>query len=256
MKSVPTDDDQIDNLTSYELQPWVIGVVVVACLSVVGACLAIFCAIGYSRRRKSVHGEKDHIDINSIETSSIFPHTAERNAENRSSMLSKSIASYQQPSIRSHRRTASFDESHANKMYGVMRSNSGKESMHTGPHNHVHLSSSSTNHKQGFVSTSSLPLNDIYMTKTESTRPHSTASFSNMSSRSDPPLSSTDALLIADTFRQKMRRPEWQQNADSQKTESRAEEEREEEEKRRQLSEELLKTELEAEGTLMKKVAK
>jgi hypothetical protein len=62
-------------------------------------------------------------------------------------------------------------------------------------------------------------------------RPESTTSFSNISSRSEPPLTSTDALLIADTFRQRMRRPEWQQD-------------------------QLLKNELEAEGTCMKKVAK
>ncbi|RCH80553.1 hypothetical protein CU098_000391, partial [Rhizopus stolonifer] len=56
-------------------------------------------------------------------------------------------------------------------------------------------------------------------------RPQSNASMS------EPPFTSTDAILIADTFRQQ-----------------------DEEEKRRQLSEELLKKELEAEGTLMKKV--
>lgn len=78
----------------------------------------------------------------------------------------------------------------------------------------------------------------LYMLS-DSMRPQST---SNISSRSEPPLSSTDALLIADTFRQRMRKPEWQKE--------------EEETKRRELSELLLKHELEAEGTLMKKVGK
>ncbi|KAG0763424.1 hypothetical protein G6F57_006246 [Rhizopus arrhizus] len=57
----------------------------------------------------------------------------------------------------------------------------------------------------------------------------------------EPLLTSTDALLIADTFRQKMRCPEWYQQ---------------EEERRRQKGKELLKKELEAEGTLVKKVGK
>lgn len=118
-------------------------------------------------------------------------------------------------------------------------------------------------HKQqsfGFMSVPSLPFmednnnsNNVYMMGgADSNRPQSTASFSNISSRSEPPLTSTDALLIADTFRQKMRRPDWikQQQPESQESKE------QEEDKRRQLSEALLKTELEAEGTLMKKVGK
>ncbi|KAI8138214.1 hypothetical protein BJV82DRAFT_717611 [Fennellomyces sp. T-0311] len=81
-------------------------------------------------------------------------------------------------------------------------------------------------------------------------RPQSTASCSNISTRSSdiPPISSADALMIADTFRQRMRRPDWQHQPQRQ--------EHDEESKRRQLSEELLMQELAAEGTLMKKVGK
>lgn len=105
----------------------------------------------------------------------------------------------------------------------------------------------------GFMSVPSLPLledHSVYMLGDSDNRPQSTASFSNISSRSEPPLTSTDALLIADTFRQRMRRPDWQQQQQKQQSEE------EEEDQRRQLSEDLLKKELEAEGTLMKKVGK
>lgn len=107
----------------------------------------------------------------------------------------------------------------------------------------------------GFMSVPSLPLmedHSVYILGDSENRPQSTASFSNISSRSEPPLTSTDALLIADTFRQRMRRPEWQQQ---QKQQSQEDIENEEDQ-RRQLSEDLLKKELEAEGTLMKKVGK
>ncbi|KAI8376120.1 uncharacterized protein BYT42DRAFT_375570 [Radiomyces spectabilis] len=95
-------------------------------------------------------------------------------------------------------------------------------------------------------------------------RPQSAISCSNVSNRSDPPLTSTDALLIADTFRQRMRRPEWQQAQDpahskeflSEEDARQKQEEQEEEERRKKLSQELLKKELAAEGTLMKKVGK
>lgn len=107
----------------------------------------------------------------------------------------------------------------------------------------------------GFMSVPSLPLvedHSVYMLGDSENRPQSTASFSNISSRSEPPLTSTDALLIADTFRQRMRRPDWQQQQKQQSPEDKEKEE----DQRRQLSEDLLKKELEAEGTLMKKVGK
>ncbi|RCH91783.1 hypothetical protein CU097_007166 [Rhizopus azygosporus] len=82
-------------------------------------------------------------------------------------------------------------------------------------------------------------------------RPHSSVSLYSK----EPLLSSTDALMIADTFRQRMRCPEWQQLQLQRQSVSEEEQDREEE-RRRQLGEELLKKELEAEGTLMKKVGK
>ncbi|SAM00233.1 hypothetical protein [Absidia glauca] len=98
------------------------------------------------------------------------------------------------------------------------------------------------------------------------TAPHPAAlqSMTNLSSRSDPPLTSTDALLIADTFRQRMRRPEWPHcndivqpsSSSSKSAECENIEDEDEELKRRLASELLLKNELEAEGTLMKKVGK
>ncbi|CAO3617881.1 unnamed protein product [Cunninghamella blakesleeana] len=92
--------------------------------------------------------------------------------------------------------------------------------------------------------------------------PPTLQSMSNLSCRSDPLLSSTDALLIADTFRQRMRRPEWphcntilQQNQ-SEEEENNNNNKEDDEAQRRLASELLLKKELEAEGTLMKKVGK
>ncbi|KAI8098587.1 uncharacterized protein BX664DRAFT_381282 [Halteromyces radiatus] len=94
--------------------------------------------------------------------------------------------------------------------------------------------------------------------------PPTLQSMSNLSSRSDPPLTSTDALLIADTFRQRMRRPEWphcsnivqpsQEEQEQENTDNWKEDD--DEIQRRLASELLLKKELEAEGTLMKKVGK
>jgi uncharacterized protein (DUF2062 family) len=47
------------------IQPWVIAAVVLACLAVLGACLAIIWVMRQSRKRKLVHGEtgKNHITV-------------------------------------------------------------------------------------------------------------------------------------------------------------------------------------------------
>lgn len=50
---------ELHNTTS--IQPWIIAVIVLACLAVLGACLAIFWAMRYGRRRKLVYGEKGHL---------------------------------------------------------------------------------------------------------------------------------------------------------------------------------------------------
>ncbi|KAI9300045.1 hypothetical protein BJ944DRAFT_291965 [Cunninghamella echinulata] len=97
--------------------------------------------------------------------------------------------------------------------------------------------------------------------------PPTLQSMSNLSCRSDPLLTSTDALLIADTFRQRMRRPEWphcstivqQQQQEQQQDDENNNNHKwseDDEAQRRLASELLLKKELEAEGTLMKKVGK
>lgn len=141
------------------------------------------------------------------------------------------------------------------RFYGTAHTGSEKGYLrsHTAPNSP--LNNNTSTNMGGFISTPSLPLDGkIYMLGGDA-RPQSTTSFSNISSRSEPPLTSTDALLIADTFRQRMRRPEWQQQQ-LQKKDNEQEEGEEEENKRRKLSEQLLKKELEAEGTLMKKVGK
>lgn len=141
------------------------------------------------------------------------------------------------------------------RFYGTAHTGSERGSLksHTAPNSPLNNTASSN--MGGFISTPSLPLDGKMYMLGDGARPQSTASFSNISSRSEPPLTSTDALLIADTFRQRMRRPEWQQQQ-QQQLQKKEDEEAEEEDKRRQLSEQLLKKELEAEGTLMKKVGK
>lgn len=48
---------------AHPIQPWIIAAVVLACLAVLGACLAIFWVMRHSRRRKLVYGEKGHLGM-------------------------------------------------------------------------------------------------------------------------------------------------------------------------------------------------
>lgn len=166
---------------NHTVQPWVIAAVVLACLAVLGACLAIIWIVRHSRKRKLVHGEKGHLG-----------------KEKKNTLLSQCPNVYFILELNSTASSSMFPE----------KLPQSSMSLATPPAAAV------------------MPSTPPYMLD-DAARPQSTASFSNVSSRSEPPLTSTDALLIADTFRQRMRRPEW-----------------------------LLKTELEAEGTPMKKVGK
>jgi hypothetical protein len=225
-----------------QVQPWVIAAIVLACLAVLCACLAIGWVTRHNKRRKigGKGGEKGHLALETP-TSSMFPMNASEEIcrEKLQTFSSGSIATYINPS--SH-----LSEPSPLKLYcsGPNGSQPGTVKSQTVPN--TPIKGTMNDQKIGFISTPSLPLEQVY-----GARPCSTASFSNISSRSEPPLTSTDALLIADTFRQRMRCPEWQQQQmQIQATDG------DEEEKRRQLSEDLLKKELEAEGTLMKKVGK
>ncbi|EPB83304.1 hypothetical protein HMPREF1544_09950 [Mucor circinelloides 1006PhL] len=231
---------------AHPIQPWVIAAVVLACLAVLGACVAIFWVMRHSRRRKLVYGEKGHLELNSTASSSMFP-VLQQDGSSKEKLNAMSTISLNQPTINTTVTTPV-------RFYGTAHTGSERGSLksHTAPNSP--LNNTTPTNMGGFISTPSLPLDGkIYMLG-DGARPQSTASFSNISSRSEPPLTSTDALLIADTFRQRMRRPEWQQQ--QQQLQKKEDEEAEEEDKRRQLSEQLLKKELEAEGTLMKKVGK
>ncbi|KAI8338612.1 hypothetical protein BC941DRAFT_469719 [Chlamydoabsidia padenii] len=99
---------------------------------------------------------------------------------------------------------------------------------------------------------------NLSSTRPISSRPTAIQSMSNLST---PPLTSTDALLIADTFRQRMRRPEWPlhgrapSSLSSSDSSSTIDDGKENGERIRRLaSEQILKIELEAEGTLLKKM--
>ncbi|KAG2234265.1 hypothetical protein INT48_002855, partial [Thamnidium elegans] len=265
-----TDDSNESKHGQKILDPGIIAAIVLACLAVLGACIAVFWVMRQSRRRKLVYGEKGHLELRSTASSSMFPmnHVDSSSREklhyqNNSSVsiTNGSTSQTNYPSFSSDAVVMSSPLLTAGngptKLLGTSHITTERGSLksHTAPTTPIQPS-----HHQpsfGFISVPSLPLmedHSVYMLgRSDNNRPQSTTSFSNISSRSEPPLTSTDALLIADTFRQRMRRPEWKQQQQQNKS---TEEIELEEDQRRQLSEDLLKKELEAEGTLMKKVGK
>ncbi|KAI7847784.1 hypothetical protein BDC45DRAFT_562090 [Circinella umbellata] len=213
--------NQTELNTTGVIQPWMIAIVVLACIVAIVACLIMIWAIRHVRRRKLVFNEKGHegggisepvttttTTIKDLACSSIMC------SGNSSSTQSKNDKSYIIPPV----------------IDGSIRSNIQLPSVMILDH----------------YGSSYLPPDSMII------QPQSVASCSNISTPSTdtPPISSADALMIADKFRQHMRRPEWQQHQQQQMQKD------DEESKRRQLSEELLKKELAAEGTLMKKVGK
>ncbi|KAG2223749.1 hypothetical protein INT45_003473 [Circinella minor] len=217
--------NQTDPNTTGVLQPWMIVIVAIACIAAVVACLIMIWAIRHVRRRKLVFNEKGHEGGGTSEpVTTTTTTTTTKDLHSSSITCSGNSSSTQFKNDKSYIIPPVID--------GSIRSNSQLPSIMILDHH----------------GNSYLPPDNMFL------RPQSVASCSNISipSTDTPPISSADALMIADTFRQHMRRPEWQQHQQQQIQIQKDDEES----KRRQLSEELLKKELAAEGTLMKKVGK
>ncbi|KAF7729328.1 hypothetical protein EC973_004584 [Apophysomyces ossiformis] len=240
-----------------DVQPWVIVVSIISSLILLGSCVAAVWTLRQIRRRKLVYGEKGHLDNNTGRTIFSMTQIEKQEKEITNSTSNRSTdhetGFLQPPSIRFH--TASVGTRTSSELGSLrMTANMVASMMNNSSNNSNSVSNGSNNNTSSFMDENTI------------IRPQSTASCSNISCRSEPPLSSTDALLIADTFRQRMRRPEWQQQQSEGENETYEEDDveesnavvkrKKEEEKRRQLSEELLKKELAAEGTSMKKVGK
>ncbi|CDH51105.1 predicted protein [Lichtheimia corymbifera JMRC:FSU:9682] len=222
VQGVKANDNSAPNSSNQQtgLQPWLIAVVIISCVAAVAACIAMIWAIRQLRKRKMVGDEKGSFD----------PGTVIVGDGGGDSQLMMASSSMPPSSI----------------MLAAAAGGNPNPMMHTSHHS---LRDSS------YMLPRFAPDGSVRSTLRygEIVRPQSCSNISTRSDAATPPITSTDALMIADTFRQRMRRPDWQQQTQQQEHED---EDEAWESKRRQLSEELLKKELAAEGTLMKKVGK
>lgn len=63
LSTIDADNKKQTGPEAHTIQPWIIAAVVLACLAVLGACLAIFWVMRHSRKRKLVYGEKGHLGM-------------------------------------------------------------------------------------------------------------------------------------------------------------------------------------------------
>ena len=208
------------NKDQHALQPWVISAVSLAILAAIGACITLCWAMRHVRRKLLIHGEKHQM--------------GKKKKKRVIDVIDGGT---------DHVFTESSNSKPAEGKENFFNNNASSMTMV----NPTIASAISQSQPTKLHETSKCePTSPLY-----EIRPHSSVSLYSK----EPLLSSTDALMIADTFRQRMRCPEWQQ-LQLQRQSVSEEEQDMEEERRRQLGEELLKKELEAEGTLMKKVGK
>ncbi|KAI7907967.1 uncharacterized protein BX663DRAFT_492583 [Cokeromyces recurvatus] len=289
-------DNLQTNLQNRAVEPWVITAVVLACLAVIGASIAILWVIRQGRKRKLVNIERGNLnDSNNAPDSSNCTEKTHRDTQLSESSLnnthSVNIKKLPSPFKYIYGLTVSRHKGALKNQQTVHASSSSSSSSTTTtttttaaaaaaaaaavavavtPHE---LNNGNTIKQQKvsqFLSTPILSMEDEERTSDDkrqralrnvghNSEIESVASLDNASSRSEPPISSSDAILIADTFRQRMRRPEWQQqkqlNQEQEDEDERVEDDNEES-KRRELSDQLLKIELEAEGASMKNVGK
>ncbi|KAI8365906.1 uncharacterized protein BYT42DRAFT_145201 [Radiomyces spectabilis] len=196
-----TNNDNSDNKTSNSgLQTWVIVVIVIACVLVVGTAIAIFWAVRKVRKNKAGASNGGGGD----EKIAIYQSAA------------KNPGSNDETSKQAHDAVSS--EQHRDMAHHLATFNDNRDisSIHSSTPMILHGSASmrSSPVMQSHSISQSLYDRDPEKSAVAHLMQHPEAR------QSSSILSSTDALMIADTFRQFMRKPEWTDHDEEEEEES------------------------------------
>ncbi|KAG2187621.1 hypothetical protein INT44_005311, partial [Umbelopsis vinacea] len=221
--------------SSSKLQPWTIGVIVAACVTVILAIIALIWIIRYTRRQrghrrsfflgdsKRSHGANDPGALDAAAmTQGIIP-----GMQSHGGFDNRDVSSIHSGTPifggTSSRRSTALENSSA---FGSTRGSGLRNSTGIDPEKNQSAISNSI--------------------RTSDLGQHPEARQSNSV------LSSTDALMIADKFRNLMRKPDWNEKSDDVEMEQHFEEN--DEDKRKRLGNELLRQQLAEEGTQVQRI--
>jgi hypothetical protein len=218
-----------------KLQPWTIGVIVAACVAVVLAAIALIWIIRYTRQRK--YGHRKSFFLGDSKRS---PGPNNSNAADATAMTQgiipgmQNLGGFDNRDVSSiHSGTPIFGGTSSRRSTALENSSAFGSSRGSGLRNSTGIDPEKN---QSVVST---PI------RTSDLGQHSEGRLSNSV------LSSTDAIMIADTFRNLMRKPDWNEKSDDVEMETADESD---DEKRKRLGKELLRQRLAEEGTQVQRI--
>ncbi|CAO3680070.1 unnamed protein product [Umbelopsis ramanniana] len=237
--STPSDGNsqQLSSSSSgSKLQPWTIGVIVAACIAVILAVIALIWTIRYTRRQRKFGHRRSFF----LSDSKRSPGANDAGVVDAAAMTQGII-----PGMQSH---GGFDNRDVSSIHSGTPIFGGTSSRR----------STALENSSAFGSTRGSGLRNS--TGIDPEKNQSVISNAVRTSdlgqhaearQSNSVLSSTDALMIADTFRSLMRKPDWNEKSDEVEMENTEEND---EEKRKRLGNELLRQQLAEEGTQVQRI--
>ncbi|CAM0139249.1 unnamed protein product [Umbelopsis sp. WA50703] len=236
--STGVDNGQQLNASSSKLQPWTIGVIVAACVAVLIAVIALFWIIRYTRRQRKLGTRR-----------SFFTSNPKRSPGSDDAAMigtageAKEIA----PGMQSH---GGFDNRDVSSIHsGTPIMGGGASSRRsTAMENNSTVGST----RGSGLRNSTDPEKNASIISSQAARANDLGQLPE-GRQSNSVLSSTDALMIADTFRNLMRKPDWNEK-DGDELEMNQPEEESDVEKQKRIGNELLRQQLAEEGTQVQRI--
>ncbi|KAJ2956980.1 hypothetical protein NQZ79_g7244 [Umbelopsis isabellina] len=238
--STGVDNDQQLNASSSKLQPWTIGVIVAACVLFLIAVIALLWILCYTRRQRKLGNRR-----------SFFLGNPKRSPGSDDAALAGAVGETKDipPGMQSHGGFDNRDVSSIHSATPIMGGGGGASSRRS-----TALENNSTfgSTRGSGLRNSTDPEKNASMISSQAGRANDLGQLPE-GRQSNSVLSSTDALMIADTFRNLMRKPDWNEK-DGDELEMNNTEEESDVEKQKRIGKELLRQQLAEEGTQVQRI--
>lgn len=242
--STGVENGQQQNATSSsssKLQPWTIGVIVAACMLFLIAVIALLWIVCYTRRQRKLGNRRSIFLGNAKRSPGSDNHTTLAGAVGESKDMP--------PGMQSHGGYDNRDVSSIHSGTPIMGGGGASSRRSTTA---VENNSTFGSTRGSGLRNSTDPEKNASMISSQAGRANDLGQLPE-GRQSNSVLSSTDALMIADTFRNLMRKPDWNEKDDDELEMSNTEEESDVE-KQKRIGNELLRQQLAEEGTQVQRI--
>ncbi|KAG2179185.1 hypothetical protein INT43_002035, partial [Umbelopsis isabellina] len=226
--------------SSSKLQPWTIGVIVAACVLFLIAVIALLWIVCYTRRQRKLGNRRSFFLSN--------PKRSPGSADDAALAGVVGEAKDIPPGMQSHGGFDNRDVSSIHSGTPIMGGGGASSRRSTAMENNSNFGST----RGSGLRNSTDPEKNASIISSQASRANDLGQLPE-GRQSNSVLSSTDALMIADTFRNLMRKPDWNEKDDDELEMNNTEEESDVE-KQKRIGNELLRQQLVEEGTQVQRI--